>query len=96
VSRLPWTLTTRHFHAAPRQLEHGHPAEAVAHRRDPAIDLRLSCQNVDTRALAKGGVITAQLLNPRHHPVTIAGNPVPAQVASDPPRERSETGGICF
>jgi hypothetical protein len=72
------------FHAAPRQFEHGHPAEAVAHRCDAPIDSGLRCQHLYShlRPLAQSRAVTAQFHNSGHHAFTIACSAIAVHVAS--------------
>src|SRR5580765_3913531 len=89
----------RQFHAAPRQFEHGHPAEAVAHRCDAPIDSGLRCQHLYPRLcpLAQSRAVTAQFHDSSHDAFTIACNAIAVHVASkydeaelrQPPRSTS-------
>jgi hypothetical protein len=72
------------LHAASRQFENGHPAEAVAHPCDAPIDSGLRCQHLDSRArpLAQSRAVTAQFPNSCHHAFTIACNAIAVHIAS--------------
>jgi hypothetical protein len=71
-------------HAASRQFEYGHPAEAVAHPCDAPIDSGLRCQHVYScaRPLAQSRAVSAQFHNPGHHAFTITCNAIAVHVAS--------------
>ena len=75
---------SRELHAASRQFEHGHPAEAVAYPCQAPIDSGPRCQHVYSRAcpLAQSRAVTAQFHNSGHHAFTIACNAIAVHVAS--------------
>src|SRR4029077_20120514 len=61
------------LHAASRQFENGHPAEAVSPPCDAPIDSGLRCQHLYSRArpLAQSRARVVQFHNPGHHVFTI-------------------------
>ena len=71
--------------AAPGQFENGRSAEAIPDGGDTAVNLGLRGENVDPR-LGPGTEdrpIRAQLRDPRHDALTIAGDAVAAHVAGE-------------
>ena len=68
-----------------RELEHHHTAEAVAHRRDAAIDERMRCQNVDARLgpFSKQQRIRAKACDAREDALAISGHAVAVHVARE-------------
>jgi hypothetical protein len=77
-------VPTHELDSASRELEYGHSAKAIPHRCHTSVDLRMRCQDVDSRlrSPAEPTRIIAQFDDTRHYALTIARNTIAVHVGS--------------